>query len=62
MNQCRRTCRITIFPEGPLGVDDRDVRHDKVDDRRVISGIVHVLLSGGRWIDAHACYAPKKTF
>ena len=24
----------------------------RVDDRRVISGIVHVLKSGGRWIDA----------
>ena len=23
----------------------------RVDDRRVISGIVHVLKSGGRWID-----------
>jgi len=23
-----------------------------VDDRRVISGIVHLLKSGGRWIDA----------
>jgi transposase len=23
-----------------------------VDDRRVISGIVHVLKSGGRWVDA----------
>ena len=24
----------------------------RVDDRRVISGIVHVLRSGGRWVDA----------
>jgi transposase len=24
----------------------------RVDDQRVISGIVHVLESGGRWIDA----------
>ena len=24
----------------------------RVDDRRVISGIVHVLRSGGRWADA----------
>ena len=23
----------------------------RVDDRRVISGIVHVLKSGGRWVD-----------
>jgi mannitol 2-dehydrogenase len=33
----------------------------RVDDRRVISGIVHVLKSGGRWSDAPADYGPKKT-
>ena len=33
----------------------------RVDDRRVISGIVHVLKSGGRWIDAPFDYGPKKT-
>ena len=33
----------------------------RVDDRRVISGIVHVLKSGGRWADAPAAYGPKKT-
>jgi len=33
----------------------------RVDDRRVISGIVHVLKSGGRWIDAPPEYGPKKT-
>jgi transposase len=33
----------------------------RVDDRRVISGIVHVLKSGGRWIDAPAGYGPRKT-
>jgi transposase len=32
-----------------------------VDDRRVISGIVHVLKSGGRWVDAPPEYGPKKT-
>ena len=32
-----------------------------VDDRRVISGTVHVLKSGGRWIDAPPEYGPKKT-
>ena len=32
-----------------------------VDDRRVISGIVHVLKSGGRWIDAPGVYGPYKT-
>lgn len=33
----------------------------RVDDRRVISGIVHVLKSGGRWIDAPPIYGPRKT-
>jgi transposase len=33
----------------------------RVDDRRVISGIVHVLKSGGRWIDAPPVYGPRKT-
>lgn len=33
----------------------------RVDDRRVISGIIHVLKSGGRWADAPACYGPRKT-
>jgi len=27
----------------------------------VISGIVHVLKSGGRWIDAPNAYGPRKT-
>ena len=35
---------------------------DRVDDRRVISGIIHVLKSGGRWADApRAVYGPRKT-
>src|ERR1700684_1377091 len=33
----------------------------RVDDRRVISGIVHVLKSGCRWIDAPVVYGPRKT-
>jgi len=32
-----------------------------VDDRRVISGIIHVMKPGGRWIDAPACYGPRET-
>jgi transposase len=40
----------------------RDTRgKHRVDDRRVISGIVHVLKSGGRWADAPAVYGPRKT-
>lgn len=33
----------------------------RVDDRRVISGIIHVVKSGGRWVDAPPCYGPRKT-
>jgi transposase len=33
----------------------------RVDDRRVISGIVHVLRSGGRWRDCPAEYGPHTT-
>jgi transposase len=33
----------------------------RVDDHRVISGIVHVLKMGGRWVDAPPDYGPKKT-
>lgn len=42
-----------------LPTDTRGVK--RVDDRRVISGIVHVLKSGGRWIDAPPEYGPRKT-
>ena len=43
-----------LLPNKPRGVP-------RVDDRRVISGIVHVLKSGGRWVDAPASYGPRKT-
>jgi len=43
-----------LLPNKPRGVP-------RVDDRRVISGIVHVLKSGGRWVDAPPVYGPKKT-
>jgi transposase len=33
----------------------------RVDDRRVISGIFHVLKSGCRWIDCPAEYGPHTT-
>lgn len=33
----------------------------RVDDRRVLSGIVHALKSGGRWADCPPIYGPKKT-
>ncbi len=41
-----------------LPTDTRGV--PRVDDRRVISGIIHVLQSGCRWKDAPAEYGPHK--
>ena len=39
-----------------------DVRgKERVDDRRVISGIVHVLKSGCRWCDCPPEYGPSTT-
>lgn len=42
-----------------LPCDTRGVA--RVDDRRVISGIIHVLQSGCRWKDAPKSYGPHKT-
>jgi transposase len=42
-----------------LPTDTRGV--PRVDDQRVISGIIHVLKSGGRWADAPPIYGPRKT-
>ena len=40
----------------------KDVRGiERVDDRRIISGIVHVLKSGCRWCDCPKEYGPAKT-
>ena len=33
----------------------------RVDDRRVLSGILHVQRNGLRWCDAPAVYGPHKT-
>src|SRR3954462_2619101 len=46
-----------IEPHLPTAPGDKP----RVDDRRVISGIIHVLKSGGRWIDAPDLYGPHKT-
>ena len=43
-----------LLPNKPRGVP-------RVDDRRVISGILHVLRNGLMWRDAPACYGPSKT-
>ena len=47
-----------IAPHLPTGTRGKA----RVDDRRVISGIIHVLKSGGRWVDTPAVYGPRKTF
>ena len=36
-------------------------RVPRVDDRRVISGIIHVIRNGLRWRDAPEVYGPHKT-
>ncbi len=43
-----------LLPNKPRGVP-------RVDDRRVISGILHVLRTGLMWRDAPVCYGPSKT-
>ena len=45
--------------ERHLPTDVRGV--ERVDDRRVISGIVHVLRSGCRWCDCPEAYGPYTT-
>lgn len=34
---------------------------NRTDDRRIISGIIHVLRSGCRWQDCPSCYGPSTT-
>lgn len=46
-----------IAPLLPTDVRDKA----RVDDRRVLSGIVHALRCGGRWADCADVYGPKKT-
>ena len=45
--------------EPHLPTDMRGI--DRVDDRRVISGIIHVLKSGCRWCDCPPEYGPYTT-
>jgi transposase len=42
-----------------LPTDVRGV--ERKDDRRIISGIIHVLKSGCRWSDCPEAYGPHKT-
>jgi len=43
-----------LLPNKPRGVP-------RVDDRRVISGIIHVIRNGLMWKDAPPVYGPHKT-
>ena len=33
----------------------------RVDDRKVLSGIIHIIQNGLRWVDAPSAYGPPKT-
>jgi len=46
-----------IAPHLPCGLPGKP----RVDDRRVISGILHVLKTGCRWRDVPAAYGPPTT-
>ena len=46
--------RIRLFFPAAHGVP-------RVDDRRVVSGIIHVIRNGLRWRDAPGAYGPHKT-
>jgi transposase len=51
----RQFARIQpLLPNKPRGVP-------RVDDRRVISGIIHVIRNGLMWREAPARYGPHKT-
>ena len=51
----RQMARLApLLPQDTRGVT-------RVDDRRVTSGIVHVLRSGCRWADVPPAYGPRKT-
>ena len=46
-----------IEPHLPHG----QLNKPRVDDRRVISGILHVLMFGYRWQDTSSAYGPHTT-
>ena len=46
--------RVKPFFPKPRGVS-------RVDDRKVLSGIIHVLRNRLRWVDAPPVYGPHKT-
>ncbi len=54
LSDTRMARLVPLLPSDTRGVP-------RVDDRRVISGIVHVLRSDCRWSDAPRAYGPHKT-
>ena len=51
--------RSSRCPHSPLVLQGTGVKW--VDDRKVLSGIIHVIQKGLRWVDAPAAYGPHKT-
>ncbi|MEM9429238.1 MAG: IS5 family transposase [Pseudomonadota bacterium] len=54
LTKAQFACLEPLLPNKPRGVP-------RVDDRRVISGIVHVIRNGLMWKDAPPVYGPHKT-
>jgi transposase len=54
LNEAQMARLAPLLPNDTRGVP-------RVDDRLVISGIIHVLRSGCRWKDAPPAYGPYKT-
>ena len=48
---------VALEPHLPQGLPGKR----RVDDRRVISGILHILKTGGRWRDVPPDYGPATT-
>jgi transposase len=54
LTQAQFSCLQPLLPNKPRGVP-------RVDDRRVISGIIYVIRGGLMWRDAPAAYGPHQT-
>lgn len=54
LNDVERARIELLLPRGRRGAH-------RVDDRRIISGIVHMLRSGARWRDCPPAYGPYTT-
>lgn len=50
-----------VVSAATASVAEHAARGTQIGDKRVISGIVHVLQSGCRWIDAPTIFGPPKT-